>query len=132
MRYQSASSLFHNFKDDGAIFDRCHRHQDSSDRFVLNHTMVAIELADDATLRDEYLATACASCTNSTEIRAAAVRPELGVATRSSCPAPALPAGQPEQPGQTTGAEGTAAARARSATRLSTARHLIDPTLARA
>jgi len=44
-----AGGFFHYFKDDGAIYDRTHRHLVSSTRFVVNYALAAIEFE-----RDDY------------------------------------------------------------------------------
>ncbi|WP_246022866.1 AGE family epimerase/isomerase [Cognatilysobacter terrigena] len=50
-----AGGFFHYFRDDGSVYDASHRHLVSSTRFVFNYAMAAIEFADDATLRVDYL-----------------------------------------------------------------------------
>ncbi|MEO6799874.1 MAG: AGE family epimerase/isomerase [Rhodanobacter sp.] len=45
-----AGGFFHYFKDDGAIYDRRHRHLVSSTRFVVNYALAAIEFE-----RPDYL-----------------------------------------------------------------------------
>ena len=50
-----AGGFFQYFKDDGAIYDRRHRHLVSSTRFVFNYAMAAMAFAQDAALAKEYL-----------------------------------------------------------------------------
>ncbi|TAL71895.1 MAG: AGE family epimerase/isomerase [Rhodanobacter sp.] len=49
-----AGGFFQYFKDDGAIYERSHRHLVSSTRFVFNNAMAALEFADDAPLAAQY------------------------------------------------------------------------------
>jgi mannose/cellobiose epimerase-like protein (N-acyl-D-glucosamine 2-epimerase family) len=48
-----AGGFFHYFRDDGTVYDRSHRHQVSSKRFVFNYAMAAREFPESA---DDYLA----------------------------------------------------------------------------